>query len=213
MSSDFIDQVLSITSGSYLDQLRRHREVARDNIQKAYEALFSPRDAGAVSLQERWAIASFVAGLHGQLVLADHYAHHLSTSEGGASLGGIINSEIERGTTEGPYGHYPEGPLTAENKHGLIYNVSPEHRDALGEKLTAALEHAHLLIFRPRGASKSAINRLVAAGWSTAGVVTISQLVSYLAFQSRIVEGLSALAAAQVTTPRLPNVVPASAIV
>lgn len=212
MSSDFIDQVLSITPGSHLDQLRHHREVARDNIQKAYEALFSPLDASEVSLQERLAIASFVTGLHGQLVLTDHYAHQLSTSDGGVALGSAINAEIERGTTEGPYGSYPEGPLTAENEAGLIYAVSPDHRAALGEKLSAALEHAHLLIFRPRDASRAAIDRLVETGWSTAGIVTISQLVSYLAFQTRIVEGLSALAAASVTAPRLPNVVPASAI-
>lgn len=212
MSNDFIDLVLSITPGSHLDQLRRHREVARDNIQKAYEALFSPRDASEVSLYERLAIASFVTGLHGQLVLADHYAHKLSTTEHGVVTGGIINAEIERGTTEGPYGNYPEGPLSAENKTGLIYAVSPEHREALGGRLAAALEHAHLLIFRPRDASKAALDRLIVAGWSTAGIVTISQLVSYLAFQTRIVEGLSALAAARVTAPRLPNVVPASAI-
>lgn len=212
MSSDFIDQVLSITSGSHLDHLRRHREVARDNIQKAYEALFAPRDASEVSVQERLAIASFVTGLHGQLVLADHYAHQLATSDGGVALGGVINAEIERGTAEGPYGNYPDGPLTAENKAGLIYSVSSAHRGALGEKLSAALEHAHLLIFRPRDASKAALDKLLEAGWSTAGIVTISQLVAYLAFQTRIVEGLSALAAASATAPRLPKVVPATAI-
>lgn len=212
MSRDLIDQVLSISPGSHLDQLRRHREVARENIQKAYEALFSPRDVNDVSRLERLALASFVTGLHGQIVLADHYAHLLSTTEGGVALAAIINAEIERGTTEGPYGTYPAGPLSAENKQGPLYVVALANRTQLGQRLSAALEHAHLLVFRPRDASRAALDKLINAGWSTAGVVTLSQLVAYLSFQTRIVEGLSVLAATDVSAARLPKVAPASAI-
>lgn len=212
MSHDLIDQVLSITPGSHLDQLRRHREVARENIQKAYDALFSPRDTAEVSLLERLALASFVTGLHGQIVLADHYAHRLSIIEGGAALAALINAEIDRAGTKGPYGVYPAGPLSSENKVGPIYRVAADNRTQFGLRLTAALEHAHLLVFRPRDASREALQALINAGWSTAGVVTISQLVAYLAFQTRIVEGLSLLAASNVTAPSLPKVVPASAI-
>lgn len=212
MSSDLIDQVLSIRPDSHLDQLRRHREVARDNIQKAYEALFTPHDASQVTVLERFAIASFVTGLHGQIVLADHYAQALSGSEGGIAIAALINDEIERGTTEGPYGVYPAGPLSAENRVGPLYGVAPANRSHIGNKLSAALEHAHLLVFRPRDASKAALQALVDAGWSTPAVVTISQLVAYLAFQVRIVEGLSTLAATEASALGLPKVTPASAI-
>lgn len=217
MSHDLIDQVLSITPGSHLDQLRRHREVARDNIQKAYEALFDPVDASQVSQLERLALASFVAGLHGQLVLSDHYAHLLSRADGGAGIAALINAETERGATSGPYGVYPAGPLSAENKVGPHYQVLADNRRFLGERLSAALEHAHLLVFRPRDASRAALEALAKAGWSTPAIVTISQLVAYLAFQTRIVEGLSVLAASPgfVVTQRqdaLPKVVAASAI-
>jgi CMD domain protein len=200
--TDIIDQMLSITQGSRLDGLRRHREVARDNIQKAYTALFQPASTAEVSLLERFAIASFVSGLHGQLVVSEHYAHLLSTAEGGAPVAELINAEIERGTTEGPYGIYPAGPLSAENKIGLHYKVAADHERLLGRKIAAALEHAHLLTLRPRDASREALQALLDAGWSTSAIVTISQLVAYLAFQVRIVEGLAALAAgATVTTP------------
>ena len=37
---------------------------------------------------------------------------------------------------------------------------------------------------------------MVDAGWSADGIVTLSQLVSFLAFQQRVVTGLRALAAA-----------------
>lgn len=194
-TADLIDQVLSITPGSRLDALRRHREVARENIQKAYLALFEPRDVSEVSQLERLAVASFVAGVHGQLVLADHYAHGLTRTTGGTAISAVLTTEIEAGTTEGPYGAYPPGPLSIEDQAGTIYRVGADSRQALGDKLSAALEHAHLLVFRPRDASRAALQALLDAGWSTPAIVTLSQLVAYLAFQVRIVEGLTALAA------------------
>lgn len=193
---DLIDQVLSITPGSRLDALRRHREVARENIQKAYLALFEPVDASEVSLLERFAIATFVTALQGQPVLADHYAHLLSRLDGGPGIAAVINAEAERGATVGPYGIYPAGPLSSENKVGPHFEVAADNRRFLGERLASALDHAHLLVFRPRDSSKAALESLQRAGWSTAGIVTLSQLVAYLAFQARIVEGLSALAGA-----------------
>jgi len=194
-TADLIDQVLSVTPGSRLDALRRHREVARENIQKAYLALFEPRDVTEVSQLERLAVASFVAGVHGQLVLADHYAHLLSRADGGTALSAVLTQEIERGTTEGPFGTYPSGPLSVEDAAGPIYRVGVDSRQVLQTKLSAALEHAHLLVFRPRDASREALQAMLDAGWSTPAIVTLSQLVAYLAFQVRIVEGLTALAA------------------
>jgi CMD domain protein len=194
--SDLIDELLRITPGSRLDTIRRHRAVARDNIQLAYVALFEPRDVSQLSLLERLAVASFVAGLHQHQSLSSHYANRLGWTDGGPAIAALIEGEIERGQTEGPYGDYPAGPLSAENAPGLHYQVADDARRLLGARLTAALEHAHLLVFRPRDASPAALDGLRRAGLSTAGIVTLSQLVSYLAFQVRIVEGLTALAAA-----------------
>jgi CMD domain protein len=205
---DLIDQVLSITPGSHLDALRRHRTVARDNVQQAYLALFEPVDSSQVSLLERFAVASFVSALQGQPVLADHYAHKLTQLDGGPGIAAVINGEVERGATTGPYGIYPAGPLSEENKVGLHFTVSPDAQRFLGERLAAALEHAHLLVFRPRDSSKQALQALLSAGWSTAGVVTLSQLVAYLAFQLRVVEGLSALAGAAAIQPSNNGTIP-----
>ena len=63
-------------------------------------------------------------------------------------------------------------------------------------RLAAALEHAHLLVFRPRDADPAALQALIGAGWSTDSIVTLSQLVAFLSFQIRAVAGLRALAAA-----------------
>jgi CMD domain protein len=86
-------------------------------------------------------------------------------------------------------------PLSVEDKAGLIYLVSVEGRQAIGERLAAALEHVHLLVFRPRDANPAAMQALLDAGWSSTGIVTLSQLVAFLSFQVRSVAGLRALGA------------------
>src|SRR5262249_2848367 len=101
----------------------------------------------------------------------------------------------ERGKAKGPYGAFPEGPLSVEDTTGLIYHVAADRKPILGAKLVAVLEHAHLLVFRPRDAAPAAMQALLDAGWSANGMVTLSQLVAFLSFQVRSVVGLRTLGA------------------
>ncbi len=71
--------------------------------------------------------------------------------------------------------------------------MSPARRAALGDKLCAALEHAHMLVFHPRDSASGLLRTLEAAGWSADDIVTISQLVAFLSFQVRAAAGLRAL--------------------
>ena len=64
----------------------------------------------------------------------------------------------------------------------------------LGPRLAAAFEHTHMLVFHPRDAAAPSLQALLDAGWSTDAVVTLSQLVAFLAFQIRVVSGLRVLA-------------------
>ncbi|MBC9882515.1 CMD domain protein [Bradyrhizobium sp. INPA01-394B] len=193
---DIIDTLAGIKPGSALDAIRAKRLQARENAQKSYLSLFEPIDAGGFSLLERAAVATFVTGLHGESPVASFYRDKLAASAGGAALLEAIDVEIARGKTSGPYGSFPAGPLSIENTAGLIYRVSADRKPGLGARLTAALEHAHLLVFRPRDAASSDMKALLAAGWSTTGIVTFSQLVAFLSFQVRVVSGLRTLAAA-----------------
>ncbi|WP_194392144.1 CMD domain protein [Bradyrhizobium sp. CCBAU 51765] len=192
---DIIDTLAGIEPGSALDAIRARRPQARENAQKSYLALFDPVDSSEVSLSERAAVAAFVTGLHGESPVVAFYREKLATSADGAPLLEAIKGEIARGRTSGPYGAYPAGPLSIEDKAGLIYRVSAERRPVLGAKLVAALEHAHLLVFRPRDASSADMKALLAAGWSATGIVTFSQLVAFLSFQVRVVTGLRVLGA------------------
>jgi CMD domain protein len=194
-SSDVIDLLAGIEPGSPLHDIRNQRAQARENAQKSYLALFEPEVPGDVTALERFAVAAFVAGLHRQPVVADFYATHLQ-GLGRPEISDAVAAEIGRGATEGPYGRYPEGPLTIEDLQGPDYRVSSEKESVLGRRLSAALEHAHLLVFHPRDASPAALQKLLEAGWSTTDIVTLSQLVSFLAFQIRVVAGLRTLAAA-----------------
>jgi CMD domain protein len=189
---DVIDKLVGIVPGSSLDRVRSNRQQARDNAQLSYEALFAPSSPGTVLIEERYAIAYFVAGLHRDDRVAAFYREALGHHDRPGLLG-AISAEIRRGETGGPYGNYPEGPLSDEDKPGLIYTTDPANRDTLG-RLGAALAHAHLLVFRPRDASSAALQALLNAGWSTDDIVTLSQLVAFLSFQIRVVTGLRALA-------------------
>ncbi|WP_441239379.1 CMD domain protein [Bradyrhizobium sp. 930_D9_N1_4] len=195
-TTDIIDTLAGIEPGSALDAIRAKRVQARDNAQKSYLSLFEPVDASDFSLLERAAVAAFVTGLHGESPVATFYREKLAASADGERLLEAIDTESARGKTSGPYGTYPAGPLSVENTAGLVYRVSAKGKSVLGDRLVAALEHAHLLVFRPRDAASTDMKALLAAGWSNTGIVTFSQLVAFLSFQVRVVSGLRTLAAA-----------------
>lgn len=195
-TKDIIDTLAGIEPGSTLDAVREKRVQARDNAQNSYLSLFEPVDTSDVSLVERAAVAFFVIGLHREPNVTAFYRAKLAGTAEGARLVEAIEVEIARGETSGPYGAYPAGPLSVENKAGLIYRVSAERKAELGARLAAAFEHAHLLVFRPRDAASADMIALLAAGWSDTGIVTFSQLVAFLSFQVRVVSGLRTLAAA-----------------
>lgn len=192
---DIIDTLAGIEPGSALDTIRAKRVQARDNAQKSYLSLFEPIDTSDFSLTERAAVAAFVIGLHGESPVAVFYREKLAAAADGAALLEAIKAEIARGKTSGPYGAFPAGPLSVEDKTGLIYRVSADQKPVLGARLVAALEHAHLLVFRPRDAAAADMKALLAGGWSNTGIVTLSQLVAFLSFQVRVVTGLRVLGA------------------
>ena len=198
---DVIDRLAGIQPGDALDAIRAHRPQARLHAQQSYIALFEPTapapgEPTQFSLAQRFAVAVFVAGLHGEADLVDFYAQGLSRQAGAQSLRDVVAAEAVEAAVRGPYGRFPAGPLSAEDLPGPRHAVSQGHRAVLGDRLSAALVHAHLLVLHPRDAEASHLQALLDAGWSTTDIVTLSQLVAFLSFQIRVVAGLQALAAA-----------------
>jgi uncharacterized protein YciW len=52
-----------------------------------------------------------------------------------------------------------------------------------------------MLVFHPRDSAPPSLQAMLDAGWSVTDIVTLSQLVSFLAFQIRMVTGLKAMLA------------------
>jgi CMD domain protein len=192
VETDLIDALVGIAPGSPLDELRAKRPVARSDAQATYDGLITaPADLVRVTAAERAAIGYGVAALSRAEGLAGHYRALLDAVDPGVRK--AIDAALPGALTTGPYGSYPEGPLSIEDEDGLRWTAPAALREAVGARLAAALEHAHLLTYRPRDASPDALQVLLDAGWSTDGVVTVSQLIAFTHFQLRVIAGLTVL--------------------
>jgi CMD domain protein len=189
--SDAIDTLAGVMPGSFLDTLRRRKPVTRDNAERSFEVLFAPGDDGEMSLAERGAVAYFVALLHRDQPGVTFYRRMVEDT----ALRAAVEAEASRADATGPYGSFPPGKLSAEDVAGPVFAVND--RAALGERLAAALEHVHMLIFHTRDAAPEHLRALERAGWSATGIVTFSQLVAFLSFQLRAAAGLRALDASR----------------
>lgn len=192
---DVIDSLVGIAPGSALDAIRARRPDARTHAQASWRALFAPTEPGDVSAAERYAAAVFVVALHGEAATADFYRQGLAGTGAGSALCAAVETAAAEAAGQGPYGRYPAGPLSAEDSPGPSWQPGAVLQAALGPRLAAAFAHLHMLVFHPRDADLASLQSLLAAGWSTTGIVTLSQLAAFLAFQVRVVSGLRTLAA------------------
>ena len=190
--SDLIDDLVGIVPGSALDDLRAKRPVARADAQATYEGLIaSPADLERATAAERAAIGYWVSALSQADGLSAHYRGLLGAQD--EAVLAAIDGALPTAVTTGPYGAFPAGPLSVEDEDGLDWAPTAELRAAVGDRLAAALEHAHPLTFRPSDSSPDALQSLLDAGWTTDGVVTVSQLIAFTHFQLRVVAGLTVL--------------------
>ena len=105
--ADVIDTLVGIRPGSALDTIRNRRPVAREQAQASYRALFAPETPGSVTATERFSLAAFVTGLHGDAATASFYAARLAASGASAELRGAIDAAIAAARGQGPYGPIP----------------------------------------------------------------------------------------------------------
>jgi len=188
---DIIDELAGISAGTPLDELRRRRPVTRTQLQASHDALFAPQDDADFALGERLLVAAFATRLTAGDVTAAHFADRAVLAD--PARASVVIAEAAQHAAHGPFGGYHEEGLAEESTDGPRYTADAAVVEALGAHLAAALEHAHLLVYRPREASGPALDRLVDAGWSIDGIVTLSQLVAFLAFQQRVAAGLRIL--------------------
>ncbi|MGB4776932.1 CMD domain protein [Microbacterium sp.] len=209
MTTDIIDLLAGISTGDALDAVRAGRPQARENAQRSFEALLEPANPGTFPLAERYAIAAFAARLHAFDAATSFYDDLLADEA--PELVAAVEAAATDGATTGPYGDYREPGLAAESRAGLRWAPDAETSAALGVRLSAAVAHTHLLVFRPREARPEHLQALVDADWSPDDIVSLSQLVAFLAFQLRLAWGLRVLAAAQAPAS-IPDLAPDLAV-
>ena len=192
--ADVIDRLVGIGPGSHLHAIRLRRPEARTHAQASYRALFAPDNPGHVTPPERFATATFVAGLHGAVEAHAFYAGELAATGASPAMREAVDKVIKDARGKGPYGSFPKGPLSREDTAGPVYRVEPDTVSVLGPRLAAAFRHVHLLVFHPRDAEPAALQSLLDAGWSTTDIVTLSQITAFLSFQIRVAAGLRTLA-------------------
>jgi CMD domain protein len=190
MTTDVIDQLVGAHEGDAIFALRTQRPEAKKNAQASFDALFASDELEHASQLERLAVAYWTVALS-QSPTASFYRELLA--DGSPEALSVLEAALPDAITTGPYGDYPEGPLTAENVPGLHWEPDATLAASVSPRLAAALAHTHLLVYRPRDSSADALQRLLDAGWSTTGIVTLSQLVAFLNFQLRVVAGLTVL--------------------
>ncbi|MDO4043221.1 CMD domain protein [Clavibacter michiganensis] len=196
-AADVVDLLAGLAPDHPLRLIRDLRPDARANAQRSFEALLEPAEPGAFTYAERYAVAAFVARLHGSDRAAAFYADLLGDAD--AALVPVIDRAARQGATAGPTGTYREPGLAAESVATDPWTPDAATRCAVGPRLAAALAHAHLLVIRPRESSPDALRALGAAGWTPDEIVSLSQLIAFLAFQLRVAWGLAVLAAQPVT--------------
>ena len=192
---DVVDELVGVREGDALDELRRRRPVTRAQLQASHDALFAPVDDTAFDRAERLLVAAFATRSTADDATARFYADAARRADAGRAA--VVLAEASAAATAGPFGAYREVGLRGESSDGRRYAPGGDVRAALGDRVAAALTHAHLLTFRPREADDADQRRLLEAGWTPDGIVTLSQLVSFLAFQQRVAAGLRAIRSSQ----------------
>lgn len=168
--------IINFLSGTDFAE-RNSRVQAKENAQLSFEVLLEGE------LSERYAVAAFVAGLH-QSSAAGFYLDLLEDED--AELVAPVTSAIELGLDTGG-----SGPVGGASASWLQLGAS-DIAEQLGERLVAALDFAHYLTFHPGDAAPEHLVP-VARIFTADETVTLAQLVSFLAFQLRLVHGLAVL--------------------
>src|SRR5690625_2746413 len=143
--TDIINQLAGL-DGTEFVALRERRSDAVTNAQISFQALLEPENPGEFTYAERYAVAAFITGIS-QADRAAQFYLDLLADESDDALVATVQGAIAAGTTTGPF---HDGNFT-------VFDAS----SALGPRLAAAFDFAHLLTFHPKDASPAAVGHQI----------------------------------------------------
>ncbi len=95
-------------------------------------------------------------------------------------------------------GHYNTiASATAESDPALVAIAAAKDVPGTSDTLKAIVSHSDKVTLTPLACGRSDIEGLRAAGLDEAGIIALSELISFLSYQIRVVAGLKLLGAAQ----------------
>lgn len=191
--TDIIDLLSGTTEVTAVAELRDLRPAAKENAQRSFTVLLEPADTSGFTTRERYAVATYVAGLHGHVRAVEFYSDLLDDETDAAEFSRAVRTAADLARRAGPYGEFREPGLAHRSKPGPSIS-NRDHADILGERLTAAFDVAHLLVLHPRDSRPEVLGRLSGTGWDADATVSLTQLISFLCFQLRVADGLTVLA-------------------
>ena len=159
---DVVNAILGVQPGDKIAELRDQKPVLAEELQTYYRAIFEPD-----------ATSSTAFPLIDRLLAAVRVASHtrsLAVANWYAQLAvaaGASSSEIERAR-----------------------DIARAWVDS--SKLGAAIRHADLLTTNPSNARQSDLQALKNAGFTPAGILSLSQVVAFVSYQLRLIAGLRA---------------------
>lgn len=173
------------------DRVRGHRPEVIEAAEESLHALF---DAGAgdeaagLTRAARLLAAARAAHLDGGAELAEFYLELLDEEEvapAGATAGGGAAGDA---ATDGPSRFDP-----AAARELAIGGVDGAAGRRAPRAIRALLRHVDLLVQRPAAATPDDLDALTASGWGVVEIVVLSQIASFVTYQTRVVAGLRVL--------------------
>lgn len=161
-TADVVNAILGIDEQSPIAQLRNRKPNLVRELQEYYLSLFDPTASSA----EAFPILD-------RYLVAVRVASHTGSNS--------VADWYARLAADG--GASPDALGQAVDIAEPVIEETP---------LGAALRHADLLTTRPADARKSDLIALKDAGFSPAGIVSLSQTIAFVAYQLRLVAGLRA---------------------
>lgn len=165
-TTDVVNSILGIDDNSPIAQLRNQKPTLVQELQDYYLSLFEPTEASALALP-----------VIDRYVVAVRVASHTNSTA-------VVNW----------YAALAQGA-------GVTPEVIDQARDIATPwsertQLDAAIRHADLLTTRPSDARKHDLDFLKTAGFTPAGIVSLSQTIAFVTYQLRLIAGLRALGTA-----------------
>jgi len=162
-TTDVLNSILGVDEDSPIVQLRNQKPALVAELQDYYLSLFDPVESSAQALP-----------VADRFVVAVRVASHT----GSQSVADWYANLAEQGGVE------------AETV-SKARDVSTPWAEQT--QLGAAIRHADLLTLRPAAATRDDLEALKAAGYSPAGIVSLSQVIAFVSYQLRLAAGLRAL--------------------